>query len=167
MKFATEDIDVRWENGDTPSIYFKSRRKDAVRRTDRGSVTALPRPALPPGKQRLRYADLKLATDIVPLFSQLDDLLHRSGHVREDRHTILLKLLLVKLYDEDCAQRDPGEDMLIQDFSAVAPAWDSAVEKIFSEALDKALHLYNGVLARAAPRSIGCKADVLREVSSM
>jgi len=167
MKSATEDIDVRWENGDTPSIYFTSRRRDTLRHTDRGSVAALPRPALPPGTQRLRYVDLKLATDIVPLFGRLDELLHRSGHTREDRHTILLKLLLVKLYDEDCAQRDPGEDMLIQDFSAVAPAWDSVVERIFSEALDKALHLYNGVLARAAPRSIGCTADVLREVSGI
>ena len=166
MKSVTEDIDVRWENGE-PSIYFTSRRKDTSRRTEQGSVTALPLPALPPDKQRLRYTDLKLATEIVPLFGRLDDLLHRAGHIREDRHTILLKLLLVKLYDEECAQRDPEENMLIQDFSAVAAAWDGAVERIFAEALDKALHLYNGVLARGSPRSIGCTAAVLREVSSI
>ena len=166
MKSATEVIDARWENGE-PSIYFTSRGKDTTRRTDYGSVTALPLPALPPGKQRLRYADLKLVTDIVPLFGRLDDLLHRAGHIREDRHTILLKLLLVKLFDEECAQRDSDENMLIQDFSTVAAAWDGTVERIFSEALDKALHLYNGVLSRASPRSIGCTAAVLREVSSI
>ena len=166
MKSVTENIDAHWENGEPP-IYFTSRRKDTSRRPDQGTVTALPLPALPPGKQRLRYADLKLVTDIVPLFGRLDDLLHRAGHIREDRHTILLKLLLVKLFDEEYAQRDPNENMLIQDFSKVAVAWDSAVERIFSEALDRALHLYNGVLARGAPRSIGCTAAVLREVSSI
>ena len=166
MKPVTENIDAHWENGEPP-IYFTSRGKDTSRRTDRGTVTALPIPALPPGKQRLRYADLRLVADIVPLFGRLDDLLHRAGHIREDRHTILLKLLLVKLFDEEYAQRDPSRDMLIQDFSNVTAAWDSAVESIFSEALDRALHLYNGVLARGAERSIGCTAEVLREVSSI
>ena len=166
MKSVFEDIDVRWENGE-PSIQFKRRGKDSTRHAEPGSVTALPLPALPPGKQRLRYADLKLATDIVPLFGRLDDLLHRAGQIREDRHDILLRLLLVKLYDEECAQGDPDEYMLIQDFSAVAPAWDSAVEKIFTDAFDKALFLYNGELAPGAPKTIGCTAEVLREVSGI
>ena len=166
MKPVTENIDARWESGEPP-IYFTSRGKDTSRRADRGTVTALPLPALPPGKLRLRYADLKLAMDIVPLFGRLDDLLHRSGHIREDRHTILLKLLLVKLFDEEHAQRDPAEYMLIQDFSKVATAWDGALQSIFSEALERALHLYNGVLAQGAPNSIGCTSAVLREVSSI
>ena len=166
MKSATEDIDVRWENG-APSILFTNRGGDTARRTAIGSVTALPVRALPPGKQRLRYADLKRGTDIAPLFGRLDDLLHRAGHIREDRHTILLKLVLVKLYDEDCGQREPDEPMLIQDFSVVEAAWDSAVEKIFSDALDRALDLYNARLADPSLRTVGCSATVLREVSSL
>jgi type I restriction enzyme M protein len=164
MAPADKDIAARWENGE-PSIYFGSRRKASGRKDSRASVTPLPPPALPPGTTRLRYADLKLATNIVPLFGRLDDLLHRAGRSREDRHTILLKLLLVKLYDEERAQEHHGVHMLIQDFSAVAPAWNGAVERIFTDALDKALVRYNGVLARAAPRTIGCSAEVLREAS--
>jgi type I restriction enzyme M protein len=166
MKPANEDIDAHWDNGEPP-IYFTSRGKDTTRRVDAGSVTKLPFPAPPPSKSRLRYADLRLVTDIVPVFGRLDDLLHRAGHIREDRHTILLKLLLVKLFDEERAQRDPDEDMLIQDFSSVPKAWDDAVESIFSVALDRALDLYNGVLAPAAPRTIGCTASVLREVAGI
>lgn len=167
MKSAKEDIDARWESGDEPPIYFTSRGRDTTRGSDAGSVTPLPLPAPPPSKSRLRYADLRLVTDIVPVFGRLDDLLHRTGHVREDRHTILLKLLLVKLFDEERAQQDTSEDMLIQDFSSVPKAWDDAVENIFSAALDRALRLYNGVLAPAAPRTIGCTASVLREVSGI
>src|SRR6185437_7039868 len=97
--------------------YFGSRRGSA-RRAAPASVSELPPPALPPGTHRLRYADLQLVTDVAPLFARLDDLLHRGGHIREDRHTILLKLLLVKLYDEERAQENHGVHMLIQDFSA-------------------------------------------------
>lgn len=156
-------IDAQWENGEPP-IYFGSR-KGHTREAARASVSPFPSPALPPDTSRLRYADLQLINDVVPLFVRLDDLLHRVGHIAEDRHTILLKLLLVKLYDEERAQENHGVHMLIQDFSAVAPIWDAAVEKIFSNALDQALIRYNGVLARAAPRIIGCSAQVLREAS--
>jgi hypothetical protein len=57
--------------------------------------------------------------------------------------------------------------MLIQDFSAVDEAWNGAVERIFTSALHAALALYNGVLAKAAPRTIGCSAEVLREASGI
>jgi type I restriction enzyme M protein len=157
------DIDAQWENGEPP-IYFGSR-KGHTREAARASVCPFPSPALPPDTSRLRYADLQLINDVVPLFVRLDDLLHRVGHIPEDRHTILLKLLLVKLYDEERAQENHDVHMLIQDFSGVPSVWDTALEKIFSNALDQALIRYNGVLARAAPRTIGCSAQVLREAS--
>jgi type I restriction enzyme M protein len=168
MDSATKDIGVHWENGE-PAILFKSRRKDSARRDELASVTALRSADLPPGTSRLRYADLKQVTDIEPLFLRLDELLHRAGSIREARHTILLKLLLVKLYDEERAQEkeNHGQYMLIQDFSAVDEAWNGAVERIFTSALHAALALYNGVLAKAAPRTIGCSAEVLREASGI
>jgi type I restriction enzyme M protein len=168
MESATENIGVHWENGE-PAILFRSRGKEAARRAGRASVTALPSADLPPGTNRLRYEDLQQVTDIVPLFGELDDLLHRAGSIREDRHTILLKLLLVKLYDEDHAQapESRGRFMLIQDFSAVDPAWDDSLERIFTEGLHAALALYDGMLAKAASRTIGCSAEVLREASRM
>jgi len=107
MESATEDIGVHWENGE-PAILFRSRGKGAAQRAGRASVTALPSADLPPGTNRLRYEDLQRVTDIAPLFGKLDDLLHRAGSIREDRHTILLKLVLVKLYDEDHAQENRG-----------------------------------------------------------
>jgi type I restriction enzyme M protein len=166
MKSATENIGVHWENGE-PAILFRSRGKEAAQRAGRASVTALPSADLPPGTNRLRYEDLQQVTDIAPLFGKLDDLLHRAGSVQEDRHTILLKLLLVKLYDEDHAQapENRGRFMLIQDFSAVDPAWDDSLERIFTEGLHAALALYDGMLAKAASRTIGCSAEVLREAS--
>jgi type I restriction enzyme M protein len=168
MDSATKDIGVHWENGE-PAILFKSRRNDSARRDGLASVTTLSSADPPPGTNRLRYADLKQVTDIEPLFLRLDELLHRAGSIREARHTILLKLLLVKLYDEERAQEreNHGQYMLIQDFSAVDEAWNGAVERIFTSALHAALALYNGVLAKAAPRTIGCSAEVLREASGI
>jgi type I restriction enzyme M protein len=166
MDSATKIIGIHWDNGEPP-IYFRSRSKGSARRAERASVTALPPVALPPGTNRLRYSDLKLLTDVTTLFRELDDLLHRAGRIREDRHTILLKLLLVKLYDEERAQENHGSYMLIQDFRSVDPAWDGAVERIFTAALHAALALYDGVLAESAPRTIACSAEVLREVSGI
>ncbi len=65
-------------------------------------------PALPADAHRVRYGDLKQITDVMPLFGQLDDLLHSAGGMREGRHSILLKLLLVKLYDEERGRDNPG-----------------------------------------------------------
>jgi type I restriction enzyme M protein len=158
------DIDVQWENGEPP-IYFASRAASAREPEPAPIVTALRNP-LPPGTARLHYADLQLVTDVVPLFARLDDLLHQVGHIREDRHGILLKLLLVKLYDEERARTNPSVHMIIQDFTAVEPAWDVALEKIFAEALEQALVRYNGVLAGGRPIAIGCSAQVLRETSA-
>src|SRR6202012_2405313 len=109
--------------------------------------------ALPPGTHRLRYSDLKPLTDVTGVFRELDDVLHRAGKIREDRHTILLKLLLVKLYDEERAQQKEncGGYMLIQDFRSVENAWNDAVERIFTGSLHAALALYDGVLAKTAP----------------
>jgi type I restriction enzyme M protein len=156
------DIDVHWENGEPP-IYFLGRNRLA-RNLELGSIQALPY-TLPPGTARLHYADLQRVTDVVRLFARLDDLLHRAGHIREDRHSILLKVLLVKLFDEERGEQNPDAHMLMQDFSAVDTTWDTAIERIFTQALDEALVRYNGMLARAAPRVIGCSAQVLREAS--
>ena len=154
------DGSIRWEGGE-PLIYFGSRRKGLTRNARQRADWA----ALPPGTNRLRYADLKPAPDVVPLFRRLDDLLHSAGQVRENRHTILLKLLLVKLCDEERGREDHGQYMLIQDFSTLESEWDEAVQGIFADALEEALERYNGVLARATPRVIGCPGQVLRDAS--
>jgi len=158
------DLDVQWENGEPP-IYFASR-TDPERLAEPAPIVVAMRHPPPPGAGHLRYADLQLVTDVVPLFARLDDLLHRVGHIREDRHSILLKLLLVKLYDEERGRRNPSAQMLIQDFGAVGPAWDMALENVFAEALEQALVRYNGVLAAGGSPTIGCSAQVLREASA-
>ena len=114
----------------------------------------------------MRYADLK-PVDARSVFESLERLLESKEMTGEDRHTLLLKLLLVKLYDEDCAQRGASDSMLIQDFSAASPACDGAIEKIFTDTLGNALDLYKGRLARVVPRSVNCTDEVLREVSSI
>ena len=152
-----------------PPIFFRSRQRGSVHGNGPASITALPGsgPELPPGTNCLRYADLNLVTDVVPLFARLDDLLHRAGHIREHRHTVLLKLLLVKLYDEERAREGHGAHMIIQDFSAVESAWDSALERIFTDALSEALRVYNGTLPPGTPCTIGCSVQVLREASEL
>jgi type I restriction enzyme M protein len=168
MDSATKLIGIHWENGEPP-ILFQSRSKGSGRRTELASVTSLPPAALPPGTNRLRYSDLSLLTDATKVFRELDDVLHRAGGIREDRHTILLKLLLVKLYDEERAQEkeNRGCYMLIQDFRSVEGVWNDAVERIFTSALHAALDLYNGVLAKTAPATIACPVEVLREISGI
>jgi type I restriction enzyme M protein len=168
MESATKLIGIHWENGEPP-IYFRSRSKGSARRTERASVTSLPPAALPPGTNRLRYSDLKPLTDVTAVFRELDDVLHRAGRIREDRHTILLKLLLVKLYDEERAQEKEncGSYMLIQDFRSVESVWNDAVERIFTSALHAALALYDGVLAKTAPATIACPVEALREISGI
>ena len=111
----------------------------------------------------LRYSDLQVVTDATALIRRMDDVLYEAGHV-SDRHAILLRLLLVKLYDEERAQSGDSL-MLIQDFSCVAE--EIAVDRIFTGALREALKIYNGVLVCGDSCAIGCSTQVLRKASEV
>lgn len=115
----------------------------------------------------LHKADQKLSSDLVSPFCRIDDLLHRAGYIRDDRHAVLLKLLLVKRYDEERAREGLSADMLIQDFSLLQGTPDSMVETVFDGALEGALQRYPDLLPHATPRAIGCSAPILREVSAL
>jgi type I restriction enzyme M protein len=165
QRFAQSDISVRLDSA-APANSPESRR-EAASKESQPAVVPQVASELIGNIQRLRYSDLSLVTDGPALLRRLDELLHSTGQDREGRHTILLKLLLVKLYDEERGKDDGGADMLIQDFCNMPPEFDPAVEGVFTRALETALRRYNGILAPGAPATIRCPVQVLRKVSTL
>ena len=93
----------------------------------------------------IRYNDLAKKSDLVKVFSRFDDTLHQAGHDLEERYTILLQILLVKIYDEHLNRPTNGR-MVIQDFSVMAPGSD--VTEVVDKALGRSLDLYQKYLPK-------------------
>lgn len=111
----------------------------------------------------LRYRDLAPAQDLVKQFARLDDILHQAGQSREERYTVLFKLLMVKILDEENG-RAPDQRLILQDFTTEDLS-DQEIERTVEELLGTALVTYGDLLPQALTPGIGCSGATLRELS--
>ena len=87
------------------------------------SITQLPHSHAYKFKLKLvYYNDLESAPDLVKVFSKFDDVLHQAGYDLEERYDVLLKILLIKIFDEN-KNRSTNGQMIIQDFGS---SWNSS-----------------------------------------
>lgn len=127
------------------------------------AVAYLPSFGSPRVVREIHFGDVKPTADLVQRFARLDDILHQAGHPKDERYSILYKVLLVKIHDEHNARSNNGR-MLIQDFTAKGNS-DEAVRAIFQCGLKAALRAFGHVLPGRAEPDIGCSGAVLRQVS--
>jgi len=113
--------------------------------------------------QQLRYNDLEIHNELLPLFKRIEDSIHPFVSDISIRYEILLKLLLIKIYDEGKNRYSNGV-MSIQDFTLFDLTDDNIIE-IFDELLNKALGVYQSYLPRDVESGIDGDAVMLRQVS--
>ena len=111
----------------------------------------------------IRYQDLQPAVDLVKVFSKFDDTLHQAGHDLEERYDILLKILLVKIFDEN-KNRPTNGQMIIQDFG-VMKVPDADITAIMDKALANSLVVYQKYLPKPISPKMKTKGDTIREIS--
>lgn len=160
-------IGIYW--GDTAqSILVKQARGDSFELVERSisCLRAFDQAAAQPGgshRGALRYSDLHPTDDLVKRFAQLDDILHQAAHPREERYTLLFKLLLMKIFDEDRARLD-DRPLILQDFST-EELKDDEVERILQELLRSAISAYGHALPESLTPGFACSGATLRELS--
>jgi type I restriction enzyme M protein len=118
------------------------------------------------GSTRLTYNDLDAASNLVRIFDQLEDALHTYITDKSKRYTVLLQLLLAKIYDENRHKSNKNMPISIQDFFAEAIT-DSMVIKSMNENLKAALGHYQNYLPERVPTSFGVPSESLRRASQI
>jgi type I restriction enzyme M protein len=131
---SNKALGIYWD--DVEQILFYKQVTGAKTLIREASITQLPAYG---GKLKFRaihYSDLKSVPDLVKIFSRFDDILHQAGNDLEERYTILLQILLLKIYDEHGRRSTDGR-MIIQDFS-IMELGDADVQKVFNDGLASA-----------------------------
>lgn len=113
----------------------------------------------------IRYDDLQPAVDLVKVFSKFDDILHQAGHDLEERYDILLKILLVKIFDEN-KNRSTNGQMIIQDFGVMKVS-DTDIIAMMDKALASSLVVYQNHLPKPISAKLKTKGDTIREISKL
>jgi type I restriction enzyme M protein len=111
---------------------------------------------------RLRRSDLRPATDLVKPFARLDDILRREGLGKEDRQGLLVKLLLMKVRDEQRAA--PGQHLIIQELSC-ADVVDPTIHGELQDLLTDALRMHGELLPSWVGPGLPCSSAALSECS--
>lgn len=156
-------LGIYWDDVEQTLFYKEVTGTDTFVRE--ASITQLPPYGGKLKFKAIHYKSLRNVTDLVKVFSRFDDVLHQAGHDLEERYTILLQILLVKIYDEHLNRATDGK-MILQDFS-VMDLPDADVVRIFNEALTNSLVLYQNYLPKKIPVKIASKADFLREIAKL
>lgn len=160
---STDSIGIYWDDVEQ-SVFYKVV-SGGVIETKEGSIATLPNFGSPLAAKDIFYNDLKPATDLVKRFARLDDHLHQAGHGKDERYTILFKVLLLKIFDEQSARPKNGR-MIIQDFS-IRDCSDKDVESIFELGLANALTVYGTNLPKKPSKKMNCTGATLRQVSKI
>jgi type I restriction enzyme M protein len=160
---STDSIGIYWDDVEQ-SILFKEVKGSTIE-TKEASIATLPAFGSTLGSSDIYYADLKPATDLVKRFARLDDVLHQAGHTKDERYTILFKVLLLKIFDEQNSKPKNGR-MIIQDFS-ITKSSDTDVDKIFGVGLKSALAVYGDLLPEKTSNKFDCSGATLRGISKI
>lgn len=112
---------------------------------------------------KMTLADLKPFASVRVLFDRIEDILHGESVDKESRYTVMLQLLLAKLYDELENEADDTQPLGIQDPISLEMDADVTLSN-FNMLLAKAVAYFGANLPKAIPTEIQIKASTLTHV---
>ncbi len=165
LDFAKRDdcVALYWDNVD--QRVFWQERLDGVRSTKEGPLPILPRYGRKIHVKPLTFADLTAADNLIAIFDRIENILHAASVDLEPRYSVMLQLILAKLYDEHAHQASPSDELEIQDFRAVGSTGKEALES-FNTVLGKAVDYYQYHLPKKISKKLPQKVngEVITEI---
>jgi type I restriction enzyme M protein len=129
-----------------------------------GSLATLPRFGAMPGAAPLTFATIDGSKSLLGIFSRIEDLLHSSALGPSKRFTIMLQLLLAKLFDEHQHESIPTDPLELQDYASLRTPPATALTS-FNQLLSKASRFYEPFLPEPLPASIDIDGSTLLQVT--
>jgi len=163
LDFSGRDdaVAVYWD--DVEQRVFWQSRKSGVKTLRDGPLADLPTPGQKPGVRPLTYNTIDANKPLLDVFRRVEDILHSASIGPQRRFTIMLQLLLAKLYDEHQGQGRPNSPLALQDFRALSVDALEASE-IVNELLRQAVRYYQTFLPAPVPARLDIDGGATTEV---
>lgn len=168
LDFAKDDhcIALYWDNVDQ-RIFWTERVKNK-RSVKEGPLPLLPKYGAAINLKPLSFDDTHPSDSLLDLFDRIEDILHISSIDLDQRFSVMLQLLLTKLYDEHSHVGKPNADLDIQDYEAIGYSASNALKQ-FNVILAKAIDYYQRYLPKDVDKKLHTKVsgDTLLEICKL
>lgn len=165
LDFSKRDdcIAVYWDNVD--QRVFWQERANGIRTTKDGPLPILPKHGHAIHVKALTFLDLKPADNLIDVFDRIENILHGASVDLDQRFSVILQLILAKLFDEHGHQTKPGTELEIQDYRAIGGNAKTSLE-LFNAVLKKAVGFYQNHLPKPVGKALPAKVsgDVLMDI---
>ncbi len=165
LDFAKDDkcLALYWDNVDQ-RVFWTTREK-GKRVVHEGALALLPKYGRDIKLKPLSFNDTKATDNLIGLFDRIADLLHQTSVDLDQRFSVMLQLILTKLYDEHLHEGKPSEELEIQDYATLGYTPSNAL-KTFNAIVTKAVRHYQMHLPRNVDQTLPTKVtgDTLLEI---
>ncbi len=157
----SECIALYWDNLEQRVFWQEIR--DGKRENKEGLLNLLPKFGMKLNVKPLTFNDTKPTDSLVEIFDYIEDSLHQQGFDISSRYELILKLLLVKIFDEHSKEGQPDKPMDIQDFLSLGIKEEIAIEK-FDQVLKRAVEFYNPHLPKKLKGDFNVSNEVILDI---
>ncbi len=147
-------IALYWDNVDQRVFWMEWIEQKKI--VKEGPLALLPKYGGMINVQPLCFKDLKPVDNLMDLFTRIENTLHTASIDLDQRFSVILQLLLAKLYDEHGHQGRPLEDLDIQDYQTLGYR-GKTVLTTFNALLAKAVGYYQNYLPRLVDKKLPMK----------
>lgn len=147
-------IAVYWDNVD--HRVFWAEWEGNKKLVKEGPLAFLPTYGHPIHVHPLRFENLNAVDNLIALFDRIEDILHAASIDLDQRFSVILQLLLAKLYDEHAHQSRPLDELDVQDYQAMGYVGKTALIA-FNRLLAKAVGYYQNHLPRPVDKHLPAK----------
>lgn len=158
LDFAKDDhcLALYWDNVDQ-RVFWTERVKNK-RSIKEGPLPILPKYGATIKLKPLSFDDTRASDSLLELFDRIENLLHTSSIDLDQRFSVMLQLLLTKLYDEHAHARKPATELDIQDYEALGYGASNAL-KHFNSIVAKAIGHYQRYLPKEVDKKLHSKVS--------
>ena len=156
-------IALYWDSVEQRVFWYEY--NDEKKTLKEGALVLLPRFGRNISVKPLTFNDIRPTDELTDLFERIEDLLHAASIDLDQRFSVMLQMLLAKLFDEHGHQSKPLVDMDIQDYKALGHTPAHALS-LFNSVLAKAVGYYQNHLPRPVDKKLHAKVtgDTLLEI---
>ena len=168
LDFAKDDhcLALYWDNVDQ-RVFWTERAKNK-RTVKEGPLPLLPKYGAIIKLKPLSFNDTRPSDNLIDLFDRIEDILHTASIDLDQRFSVILQLLLAKLYDEHAHSKKPATELDIQDYDALGYNADNTL-KHFNSIIAKAIAHYQRYLPKDVDRKLHAKitGETLLEICKL
>ncbi|WP_426876474.1 N-6 DNA methylase [Glaesserella parasuis] len=111
----------------------------------------------------ISFNETKPNNNLIEIFDYIENTLHQQGFDISARYELILKILLVKIFDEHSKEGQPHEAMEIQDFRSLGIPDNISIPR-FKNLLARAIDFYGSHLPKPLTPDFKIKNDALLDI---